>query len=56
MNGCHSSLFQDIVWSQPDVLDRTLERARQLNLRVHLLRTLSDVDTVGDWLRIKDRV
>lgn len=44
-------LFQDIPWSTPRVLDRTLEAARGLGLKVHTLVTLADVDTVEDLLR-----
>ena len=41
-------LFEDIPWSTPEVLDRTLDVARKLGLTVHTLRTLRDVDTVAD--------
>jgi rSAM/selenodomain-associated transferase 1 len=42
-------LFEDIPWSTARVLETTLERARQDRLGVHLLRTLSDIDTAEDW-------
>lgn len=41
-------LFRDIPWSTSDVLDTTLERARDTGLTTTLLRTLSDVDTLAD--------
>ena len=41
-------LFEDIPWSTPEVLDRTLEAARGLGLRVCMLKTLKDVDTAAD--------
>ncbi len=41
-------LFDDIPWSTPEVLDRTLEAARGLGLRVCTLKTLRDVDTAAD--------
>ncbi len=41
-------LFQDIPWSTPEVLERTLERARELDLHVRLLRPLADVDRLPD--------
>ena len=44
-------LFGQIAWSTEDVLAQTLARAQSLGLRVHLLRTLPDVDTVEDWQR-----
>jgi glycosyltransferase A (GT-A) superfamily protein (DUF2064 family) len=49
-------LFRNIPWSTPRVLDRTLELARQLNLGVSLLPTLSDVDTLSDWTRVEPRL
>ena len=45
----HPELFNDIPWSTPDVLTRTLNRVRQALLSVHLLREQRDVDTEGDW-------
>jgi len=42
-------LFNDIPWSTPDVLTRTLDRVRQTLLSVHLLREQRDVDTERDW-------
>ena len=44
-------LFGQIAWSTEGVLTQTLARAQSLGLRVHLLRTLPDVDTVEDWQR-----
>ncbi len=44
-------LFEQIEWSTDGVLAQTLARAQSLGLRVHLLRTLPDVDTVEDWQR-----
>jgi rSAM/selenodomain-associated transferase 1 len=40
----HRSLFEEIDWSTKRVLDQTIERARQLGLRVHLLPAWYDVD------------
>lgn len=42
------ALFEGIRWSTPRVLDETLERARGLGLRVHLLPVLRDVDHRAD--------
>jgi rSAM/selenodomain-associated transferase 2/rSAM/selenodomain-associated transferase 1 len=42
------ALFERIRWSTARVLDETLERARALGLRVHLLPTLRDVDHQSD--------
>jgi uncharacterized protein len=41
------SLFQDIAWSTEKVLEQTCARARQMNLKVHLLPTWYDVDDAG---------
>ena len=41
-------LFEDIPWSTPEVLDRTLEAAHSLGLSVCTLKTLRDVDTAAD--------
>jgi rSAM/selenodomain-associated transferase 1 len=41
-------LFEGIAWSTPSVLAQTLERAATLGLRVRLLKSLSDIDTMAD--------
>ena len=45
------ALFEEITWSSRHVLAQTLARATALGMRVHLLRTLSDIDTAEDWER-----
>jgi uncharacterized protein len=40
----HRALFEDIAWSTGRVLQQTIKRARQMNLKVHLLPTWYDVD------------
>ncbi len=40
----HRRLFEDVSWSSPAVLGQTLERARELSLKVHLLPEWYDVD------------
>ncbi|MDP9254738.1 MAG: TIGR04282 family arsenosugar biosynthesis glycosyltransferase [Verrucomicrobiota bacterium] len=40
----HCSLFENIAWSTERVLEQTIERARQIRLKVHLLPTCYDVD------------
>ena len=40
----HAGLFQDIVWSTPTVLERSLERAASIGLPAFLLPTWYDVD------------
>jgi hypothetical protein len=49
----HPRLFQDIAWSTPEVLMRTLERAEELGLPVVLLPMWYDVDEPQDLLRLR---
>lgn len=46
----HGSLFEGIQWSTSTVLEATLKRAHELDLKVHLLEKLSDIDTWDDLL------
>lgn len=45
------TLFQGIPWSSPKTLQSSLSAARANGLRVHLLPTLSDLDTYEDYQR-----
>ena len=47
------ALFEDMPWSTPAVLSRTVERARGLGLRVACLPTWFDVDTGADLDRLR---
>jgi rSAM/selenodomain-associated transferase 1 len=49
-------LFADIAWSTEQVLPATLERCRELDLRVELLPMASDVDTPDDLRRLAERL
>jgi rSAM/selenodomain-associated transferase 1 len=49
------NLFEQIDWSSDKVLEQTLSRAEVSGLSVHLLRELSDIDTIEDWQRYLDR-
>lgn len=44
-------LFTTMPWSTDNVFSETMCRARESDLRVAVLRELSDVDTVADWTR-----
>lgn len=55
MNAFHPILFDDIKWSTPAVLPKTLEIIRQKELGLHLLPELNDVDDEADWKEVKDR-
>ena len=48
MKQAHYPLFQNIEWSTDEVLRMTLDICTQLNLTVHLLPQLSDVDNEHD--------
>jgi hypothetical protein len=45
----HRELFEGLDWGTETVLQESLRRARQLSLRIGLLKILSDVDTGEDW-------
>jgi rSAM/selenodomain-associated transferase 1 len=49
------ALFQTIDWSTDQVLKQTMRRAQVRNLKVELLRELSDVDTESDWMEFLDQ-
>ncbi len=49
------ALFTGIPWSTDRVFGETMRRVRENDLRVALLRELSDVDTVADWERWRCR-
>jgi rSAM/selenodomain-associated transferase 1 len=46
------ALFEDIAWSAERVLEQTLERAGEMNLKVHLLPRWYDVDDRGTLRRL----
>jgi rSAM/selenodomain-associated transferase 1 len=41
-------LFRAVAWSTSSVLASTVERAGALGLKVHMLRPLTDIDTIDD--------
>jgi rSAM/selenodomain-associated transferase 1 len=48
----HRELFDGVDWSTEHVLEQTIERARQIDLTVHLLATWYDVDDRGTLKRL----
>ena len=50
-----ADLFRDIPWSVDSTLERTLERARRLDLEVCELEELIDLDTVEDLVEALSR-
>lgn len=51
VNGAHGDIFRDIPWSGPEVLERSLEKARAARLSTALLPFWYDVDAFEDLLR-----
>ena len=49
-------IFADIAWSTDCVLQQTIERARQMNLKIHLLPTCYDVDDRMTLRRLCDEL
>lgn len=52
----HARLFEDIAWSTEVVAEQTLERARQIELPVHLLPTWYDVDDAASLSRLVEEL
>ncbi|UCC16333.1 MAG: TIGR04283 family arsenosugar biosynthesis glycosyltransferase [Dehalococcoidales bacterium] len=55
MKEFYPSLFNDITWSTDAVYDQTLAKAEELGLKVHILRSLDDIDTENDLRRWQKR-
>ncbi len=49
----HAELFSGVRWGRSTVLAETLQRAKALELRVHRLAVLWDVDLPEDWERYR---
>jgi uncharacterized protein len=49
----HPRLFEDIAWSTPEVLSRTLQRAAEIDLPATLLPAWYDVDDADDFRRLQ---
>ena len=52
LKAAHRRMFEDIAWSTERVAEQTLERAREIDLEVHMLPAWYDVDDVGDLRRL----
>lgn len=51
MRRLYPELFTGIEWSTSRTLAQTLAAAHALGLRIHVLDTLTDIDTADDWKR-----
>jgi glycosyltransferase A (GT-A) superfamily protein (DUF2064 family) len=56
LKAAHRRMFQDIVWSTERVAEQTLERAREINLEIHMLPAWYDVDDLDDLRRLHSEV
>ena len=56
MKKCYGQLFEGIQWSTPQVLPQTLEIAKKLDLAIHQLPELNDVDNEEDWQAAKEKL
>ena len=52
LNGLTPKIFQQIPWGTDQVLAATRERARELDLKLHELRTLHDIDRPADLVHL----
>ncbi|WP_247237260.1 TIGR04282 family arsenosugar biosynthesis glycosyltransferase [Telluribacter sp. SYSU D00476] len=56
MTRLHETLFEEMPWSQPELLEQTISRLQQHGIRYQLLDTLSDIDEWDDYLQAKERL
>lgn len=52
----YPALFDDMIWSTPQVFTDTVQRAERLGLRIALLPRWYDIDTPADLTRLRDTV
>jgi rSAM/selenodomain-associated transferase 1 len=53
MSAPHIKLFESIPWSSKDTLKASLSQAKRLDLKIHKLDTLYDVDTIHELQRAR---
>lgn len=56
MNRPVGAVFEDITWSRADVLSRTIEKLKTLNLNYELLPSWYDIDTATDLRRLESEL
>ena len=52
----HRALFEGIAWSSERVLQETIQRAQEMNVKIHLLPTWYDVDDRMTLRRLCDEL
>ena len=51
----YRELFSSVKWSSPETLRQSIEIAKGLGLRVSLIRELTDLDRVDDYINLNKR-
>lgn len=49
MNKMIPALFEHMPWSQPNLLEQSVQLLKHQQINYHLLPTLNDIDTEADW-------
>ncbi len=49
------SLFQNMIWSTPSVLEITIQKFQTARVKYKLLQSLEDIDTYGDIVQLYQR-
>lgn len=55
IKGDYPEIFEEISWSSPQVLEQTLDKAKEVGLSFYLLETRRDVDTWDDMVNYYKR-
>ncbi|MDG1277213.1 MAG: TIGR04282 family arsenosugar biosynthesis glycosyltransferase [Algoriphagus sp.] len=48
-------IFEEIDWSTNQVLNQTKSKLQELNFSIGIIDTLSDIDNIADWEKVKGR-
>jgi uncharacterized protein len=56
LKAAHRRMFENIDWSTERVADQTLQRAREIDLEIHMLPAWYDVDDLDDLSRLHSEV
>ena len=56
MNDLQLFLFEDMPWSEEELIQETIFKIQDRGLRYSLLSTKSDVDYIEDWNEHKDKI
>lgn len=56
MKELHSPLFRHKDWSTPGLYGQTMDEIEEASLTCSVLPVLNDVDTLEDWVRVRDHL